>query len=100
MAKVKELGQAKIENIRAGPDEPYGIVLGLITLICVGFAIFVGTLLCFHSYLISENLTSWEMLSWMRITYLKVWPKKLGSPFTKGSKFSNCKFFCCFSFRR
>ena len=55
MAVVKELGQVKIESIRAGPDEPYGVVLGIITLFCVGFAIFVGTLLCFHSYLISEN---------------------------------------------
>ena len=37
MAIVKVLGEERIENIRAGPDEPYGVVLGLITLICVGF---------------------------------------------------------------
>lgn len=53
-----------------------------LNLVCIGFSIFVLPLSVFHTYLISVNLTSWEFLSWMRITYLKVWPKKYGSPFS------------------
>ena len=45
------------------------------------------------------NLTSWEFLSWMRITYLKVWPKKHGSPFSKGVA-GNLKLFCCVNYRK
>ena len=40
--------------------------------------------MAFQIYLVTVNLTSWEFMSWMRITYLKVWPKKHGSPFNKG----------------
>jgi palmitoyltransferase len=66
-------------------------------LVCLGFALFVLTLVIFHGYLVSVNLTSWEFLSWMRITYLKVWPKKYGSPFTQGLR-GNWKIFC-YNFR-
>lgn len=34
-------------------------------------------------------MTSWEFFSWFKITYLKVWPKKYGSPFKQSSKFEN-----------
>lgn len=46
------------------------------------FTLFVTPLVFFHTYLSMVNMTSWEYLSWMRITYLKVWPKKYGSPFS------------------
>ena len=68
-------------------------------LVCVGFTLFVLPLILFHTYLVSENLTSWEFLSWMRITYLKVWPKKYGSPFSKGFK-GNWKMFLTYNFRK
>jgi hypothetical protein len=32
-------------------------------------------------------------MSWMRITYLKVWPKKYGSPFNNGISENLKKFF-------
>lgn len=68
-------------------------------LICTAFTLFVLPLIFFHTYLAFNNLTSWEYLSWMRITYLKIWPKKFGSPFSKGTK-GNLKMYCCFNFRR
>jgi hypothetical protein len=66
-------------------------------LVCVAFTLFVLPLSVFHTYLISVNLTSWEFLSWMRITYLKVWPKKYGSPFSLGTK-GNIKMFLTYNY--
>jgi hypothetical protein len=54
------------------------------SLISIFFAIMVGSLVFMHLYLASANLTTWEFLSWNKISYMKVWPKKYGSPFTKG----------------
>ena len=68
-------------------------------LITIGFTLFVLPLVFFHTYLVFVNMTSWEFLSWMRITYLKVWPRKYGSPFSKGV-LSNLRLFCCFNFRK
>lgn len=31
-------------------------------------------------------MTTWECLSWNKISYLKDWPRKLGSPFSKDVK--------------
>ena len=68
-------------------------------LVCVAFTIFVLPLVVFHTYLVSQNLTSWEFLSWMRITYMKVWPKKYGSPFSKGVR-NNWKMFFSYNYRK
>jgi hypothetical protein len=54
-----------------------------------GLLAFIGALIIFHTYLIGKGLTSWEYLSWMNITYLKVWPRKYGSPFSQGSFSAN-----------
>lgn len=69
-------------------------------LICIVLSISTMILICFHIWLASQNLTSWEFFSWMRITYMKVWPKKLGSPFSRGSKIENLKQFFCFPFHK
>ena len=58
------------------------------------FLVNVTSLLGFHTYLIMVNLTTWEFLSWHRISYINKWPKKKGSPFSRGC-FSNVKLFCC-----
>lgn len=58
-----------------------------------GMLAFVSALIAFQSYLIINALTSWEYLSWMNITYLKVWPRKYGSPFSSGSYLNNIKIF-------
>ena len=74
--------------------------IGMACFITLSFSLFVATLLVFHTILASKNLTSWEYISWMRITYLKVWPRKFGSPFSEGSAFANLRQFFCFPFAR
>lgn len=61
----------------------------LASLICVFFFFMVGSLAVMHIYLALSNLTTWEYLSWQKISYMKVWPKKYGSPFSKGSRIAN-----------
>ncbi len=53
----------------------------------------VGSLFMMHIFLASANLTTWEYISWDKISYLKVWPKKYGSPFSKPSKWENIKIY-------
>jgi hypothetical protein len=69
-------------------------ILIFVAIILVGFFFMVASLLVFHTYLASRNLTTWEFLSWMKVSYMKVWPKKYGSPFSRGSKRENFKLFC------
>jgi len=76
------------------------IWIGLGTIVTTGFILFVTALIIFHFILAARNLTSWEFLSWMKITYLKVWPKKFGSPFSLGSSWSNLRQFFFYDFTR
>lgn len=48
------------------------------------FFLFVLNLAVFHSYLISKNITTWEQLSWKKISYLQDWEREYGSPFDLG----------------
>lgn len=42
----------------------------------------------------SNNITTWEFLSWSKISYMKVWPKRYGSPFAQGkSSLENLKLY-------
>lgn len=60
------------------------------------FFLMVGSLLCIHLYLASNNLTTWEFLSWNKISYMKVWPKIHGSPFSQGKgKLYNLSLYFC-----
>lgn len=61
---------------------------------------FVLGLIVFHTLLAGKNLTSWEYISWMRITYLKVWPRKFGSPFCEGDTIANYRQFFCYPFAK
>jgi len=65
--------------------------IGFSCLVLLGLTVFVIILLIFHTLLASKGLTSWEFISWRNITYLKLWPRKYGSPFTEGSTSGNLK---------
>jgi palmitoyltransferase len=63
----------------------FGRVLGIVTLVVGGlFILFILNLIVFTSVLISRNVTTWECLSWKKISYLHEWPKKAGSPWNFG----------------
>lgn len=64
--------------------------------LCAGFMLFITYLLTFHTYLSLTNTTTWECLSWKKISYLSVWPRKLGSPFNIGVK-NNLRLYFCYS---
>lgn len=68
-------------------------LLFTVVLLMSGWFLFLCSLLALHTYLIAKGLTSWEYLSWMNITYLKIWPRKYGSPFSAGSTIDNFKLF-------
>lgn len=70
------------------------------TLICAFFIYFVGTLLYAQVYCASNNITQWEFIKWDKVTYMKVYPKKLGSPFSLGSRKANLKLFFFGKFHR
>jgi hypothetical protein len=59
-----------------------GSILGWLGVIMTSFFILMVTsLIAFHTYLAANNLTTWESLSWKKISYMKIWPRKYGSPF-------------------
>ncbi|CDW81358.1 dhhc zinc finger domain containing protein [Stylonychia lemnae] len=41
-----------------------------------------------------------EYLSWMKISYMKVWPKRYGSPFSKNSLKANLRLYFCHKFAK
>lgn len=73
-------------------DPSIWLIIGLL-LIAV-FFMMVICLLCFHSFLLLANLTTWEHVSWPRISYLKHLPMDRGSPFAR-SMTSNVAAYCC-----
>ena len=62
------------------------------------FSLFVIYLLIFHTYLALSNTTTWECLSWSKISYLKDWPRKYKSPFNIGIK-NNLKLYFCYNLK-
>ena len=48
------------------------------------FVLMLSSLISFHVYLLMNNFTTWETLSWNKISYMRIWPRKYGSPFDKG----------------
>ena len=60
------------------------------------FNLFVFYLIVFHTYLACTNTTTWECLSWDKISYLKLWPRSLGSPFNIGIR-KNLRLYFCFN---
>jgi hypothetical protein len=65
------------------------LAIDVVVLMCIGGCLILLILL--HTYLATKGLTSWEYFRWMKITYMKLWPKKYGSPFTRGTRLQNFK---------
>eukprot|EP01016_Furgasonia_blochmanni_P047395 TRINITY_DN6960_c0_g1_i3.p1 TRINITY_DN6960_c0_g1~~TRINITY_DN6960_c0_g1_i3.p1 ORF type:complete len:591 (-),score=136.28 TRINITY_DN6960_c0_g1_i3:87-1793(-) len=69
------------------------------SLVCVltisFFLVMVGMLIGYHVFLMVSNLTTWENLSWHKISYLREWPEEAGSPFDTGMK-DNVMYYCCY----
>ena len=58
-----------IKTGKSGTDSY--VWFGYVALIsAISFALFVLNLGVFHSYLILKNVTTWEQLSWNKISYL------------------------------
>lgn len=57
---------------------------GLLCIILVFFTLMVTLLIGFHTYLAAKNITTWELLSWYKISYLKDFDRANGSPFSQG----------------
>jgi hypothetical protein len=50
------------------------------------FTLMLSSLVVFHIYLVINNFTTWETLSYNKISYIRIWPRKYGSPFDRGLK--------------
>ena len=85
------LDKIMVKESKEKLDRFFALYFGMEILICALFLLFVSALLVLHTYLIGQGLTSWEYFSWMKITYMKVWPRKYGSPFSQGSFIDNFK---------
>lgn len=58
------------------------------------FTLMLLSLVIFHTYLVTNNTTTWEALSWNTISYMRVWPRKYGSPFDQGLSKNIRLYFC------
>jgi hypothetical protein len=90
--------EGELHNANSAGLKMIGIYLAIdvVVLMCIGTCLTLLILL--HTFLATQGLTSWEYFRWMKITYMKLWPKKYGSPFSKGSKLRN--FRAIFEYRR
>eukprot|EP01053_Blabericola_migrator_P004577 Blabericola_migrator_1__4576@NODE_2430_length_2777_cov_89_767528_g1522_i0_p1_GENE_NODE_2430_length_2777_cov_89_767528_g1522_i0NODE_2430_length_2777_cov_89_767528_g1522_i0_p1_ORF_typecomplete_len548_score65_14DHHC/PF01529_20/9_5e03DHHC/PF01529_20/4_8e03DHHC/PF01529_20/2_4e28ABC2_membrane_3/PF12698_7/6_8_NODE_2430_length_2777_cov_89_767528_g1522_i0241667 len=65
------------------------VFLLLCAILLVSMALFTLCLFFYHLFLIGTNLTTWETMSWHRISYLKSKKQQHGSPFGSASCKSN-----------
>lgn len=72
----------------------YKVVGWIFVVLGAVFNLFVLNLLVFHSYLLPRNITTWELLSWSKVSYLREWPKRFGSPFDLGFTANLRQVFC------
>ncbi|CAD7966462.1 unnamed protein product [Amoebophrya sp. A25] len=80
------------KRVVVAPAARFVLILAIFV-ICL-FALMVGTLLAYHTYLAAINLTSWETGSWDRITYLRDLDYELGSPFSRSLVLNCASYFC------
>jgi len=99
IAHLIELGWADVELILFMVNDDrddwikHNIGRIILALFLTAFFVFVASLTVFQTHLLIHNLTTWEKLSWNKITYLKDWEKKWGSPFSQGIRNNIAYFF-------
>jgi hypothetical protein len=81
--------KGEMDGLTDGQSKVMGGYLAIDWVIMIFIAGCLSLLILLHSYLACKALTSWEFFRWMKITYLKVWPKKYGSPFKMDSNVQN-----------
>eukprot|EP00916_Digyalum_oweni_P026689 GHVL01043815.1.p1 GENE.GHVL01043815.1~~GHVL01043815.1.p1 ORF type:complete len:508 (+),score=99.74 GHVL01043815.1:63-1586(+) len=77
-------------------DTPWGVsnfFLILSLVIIFFYTLMVICLVVYHAFLATANVTTWEHLSWYKISYLKRIDINDGTPFSKGC-FSNWILYC------
>lgn len=82
--------QDSLELVAAEGNVGYAIIttVALLTscVIMIFLLIMVICLIFYHTFLAMANLTTWENVSWGRISYLKHLRERKGSPFSRGIK--------------
>lgn len=92
-----ELGVFFVEGVQGiSLLEPSVVLLAGLLVIAL-FFLMVTCLLFYHTFLLLTNLTTWEHVSWKRITYLKQLPEERGSPFARSIAW-NVASYCCGAF--
>ncbi len=81
---------AESAGIRKDQLASFTALIIAITVMCI-FWLMTTLLLFYHIFLACANLTTWEQISWSRITYLKDLPQSQGSPFSEESVLRNIK---------
>lgn len=74
------------------------IYYSFVFLVEIFFLVMLSSLLMYHSYLATTNQTTWENLSWSKITYLEELDESEGSPFSEGG-LKNLLLYCKFRMR-
>lgn len=89
---IKSLSDDKRENFMG---HYFFTIIALLAI--VGFGFMVMILIIYHTFLMMNNLTTWENVSWYKISYLKELEEENGSPFSEGV-WNNVKKYCRLNF--
>lgn len=82
------------EWLKKGRSLPFAVVLPrvyllIVAVIALSLVIMTISLFTFQSVLVAFNITTWELMAWDKITYLKHKSKTYGSPFSTQSVLQN-----------
>ena len=95
---VEVSARQMLESFSVGENVAWSIVLdacrALVVVVLLFFTLMVTCLFAFHTFLATRGVTTWEFVSWSKISYLQGFERARGSPFSKGF-LQNLHFYCC-----